>query len=170
MKYLAMPDTTVIATVRDVSMTNTSELSSLPRGPNSQLIVTPLDLNDASTFPDAVSRIKALVDHIDIAISNAGICNHWGPVSDMADSDVLSHFEVNALGPLRLFRAISPLLKASARPKFVYVSTQLASIAGLEQSSSLTAAYGASKVAGNYLVKKIHEEEAGLIAFSVDPG
>jgi norsolorinic acid ketoreductase len=61
-------------------------------------------------------------------------------------------------------------LKRSDDPKFVYISTELASIAGLENSSSLTTAYGVSKVAGNFLVKKIHEENDALISFSIDPG
>lgn len=91
----------------------------------------------------------------------------------MADEDVLSHFEVDTLGPLRLFRAVAPLLlrKASSTPKFVYISTLLASIGEIEQmSSSLTAAYGMSKAAGNYLVKKIEAENKHLIALSIDPG
>ncbi|KAJ5962516.1 hypothetical protein N7501_007457, partial [Penicillium viridicatum] len=169
--YLAMPNTTVIATVRNVSIESTCELSELPKGLNSQLILTQLNLNDPSSAVDAVSRIQNenSVDHIDILISNAGICNHWGPVQDIEDSDMIAHFEVNTLGPLRLFRAAVPLLKVSNQPKFVYISTALASI-GLEDPSSLTAAYGISKIAGNYLIKKIHGENGKLIAFSIDPG
>lgn len=110
------------------------------------------------------------MDHIDIVIANAGICNHWGLVSEIEDADMTSHLEVNTLGPLRLFRATASLLKASKQPKFVYLSSELASIAGLEQSLSLTTAYGVSKAASNYMVKKIHEENEGLIAFSIDPG
>lgn len=87
----------------------------------------------------------------------------------MEDSEMIAHFEVNTLGPLRLFKAAVPLLKASNQPKFVYISTALASI-GCEDSSSLTAAYGISKIAGNYLIKKIHREDEKLIAFSIDPG
>jgi norsolorinic acid ketoreductase len=88
----------------------------------------------------------------------------------MTDSDVLSHFEVNALGPLRLFRAISPLLRKASVPKFAYISTALASIHMIEQIPSLTAAYGMSKVAGNYLVKKIDAENNEFIALLIDPG
>jgi norsolorinic acid ketoreductase len=167
-----MPNTTVIATVRNASIESTCELSSLPKGLNSQLIITQLSLNESSSAVDAVSRIQRenAVDHIDLVISSAGICNHWGPVQDMDDSDMISHFEVNTLGPLRLFRATASLLKRSDDPKFVYISTELASIAGLENSSSLTTAYGVSKVAGNFLVKKIHEENDALISFSIDPG
>ncbi|OJJ37892.1 hypothetical protein ASPWEDRAFT_59207 [Aspergillus wentii DTO 134E9] len=170
--YLAIPNTTVIATVRDVSAQNASELSSLPKAQNSRLIVAELSLDAPSTVTEAISKVikQHHMDHIDIVIANAGICNHWGPVSEIEDADMTSHLEVNTLGPLRLFRATAPLLKASKHPKFVYLSSELASIASLEQSLSLTTAYGVSKAASNYMVKKIHEENEGLIAFSIDPG
>ena len=77
-----MPDTAVIATVRDLSIERTSELSEIPKGLNSRLILTQLKLNDPSSAAEAVSRIQNenSVGHIDLLISNAGICNHWGPV------------------------------------------------------------------------------------------
>ncbi|KAJ6134652.1 hypothetical protein N7523_000974 [Penicillium sp. IBT 18751x] len=167
-----MSDTTVVATVRDASAQNASQLSSLPKSQNSRLIMVYLSLNSPSTVTEAIEQIKKqnLVDHIVIVIANAGICNHWGPLLDMNDSDMTSHFEFNELGPLRLFRTAAPLLESSKEPKFVYLSSELASIAGLENSSSLTAAYGISKAACNYLIKKIHEEHKTLIAFSIDPG
>ncbi|CAG8125465.1 unnamed protein product [Penicillium olsonii] len=172
LKYLTLPDVTVIATVRDVSITNVSDLESAPKGPKSRLIIAQLDQGDPSSVSEAVVHIEKvhMVDHIDLVIANAGIANHWGPVSALEDSDVLSHFQVNTLGPLRLFRSLFHLLKAAKTPKFVYLSSELASLSRLNQSASLTSAYGVSKVAGNYLTKKIHEEEPEFIAFSIDPG
>ncbi|KAL6229615.1 hypothetical protein BDW75DRAFT_249471 [Aspergillus navahoensis] len=144
--YLAQPDTTVIGTVCDVSSENAKDL--------------------------AVSEIQTqhYIEHIDIVIANAGICNHYGRVLEMADSDVLSHFEVNTLGLLRLLRAVAPLLQKVSTPKFAYISTLLASIHEIEQIPSLTAAYGMPKVAGNYLIKKIDAENEGLTALASDPG
>lgn len=65
---------------------------------------------------------------------------------------------------------MAPLLQKASTPKFVHISTLLASIVSIEQIPSLTAAYGMSKVAGNFLVKKIETENQHQIAFSVDPG
>ncbi|KAJ5675208.1 uncharacterized protein N7477_005142 [Penicillium maclennaniae] len=171
-EYLAMSGTTVVATVRDASAQNASQLSSLPKGQNKRLIMVRLSLDAPSTVTEAIEQIQKqnLVHHVDIVIANAGICNHWGPVLHMNDSDLTSHFEINELGPLRLCRAAAPLLESSKEPRFVYLSSELASITGLENSSSLTAGYGISKVACNYLVKKLHEEHKALIAFSIDPG
>ncbi|KAL7657374.1 hypothetical protein ACMYSQ_003560 [Aspergillus niger] len=170
--YLAQPDTTVIGTARDVSSANAKDLNELPKGEGSRLIVVSLSSDSPQGAIEAVLEIQTQhsVGHIDIVIANAGICNHYGPVVEMADSDVLSHIEVNTLGPLRLFRAVAPLLQRASLPKFAYVSTLLASIHEIEQIPSLTAAYGMSKVAGNYLIKKIDAENQYLIALPIDPG
>ncbi|KAB8218034.1 hypothetical protein BDV33DRAFT_205815 [Aspergillus novoparasiticus] len=170
--YLAKANTTVIATCREVSEQITKDLSCLSRGHGSNLIVVSLSLDKPQSVIDAVSQLQRhhSINKIDIVIANAGVCNHYGPLARMEDADLVSHFDVNTLGPLRLFRATLPLLQASSQPKFIYISSELASITGIEHSSSLTAAYGASKVASNYLVKKVHTEHLDVIALSIDPG
>ncbi|KAF9889560.1 hypothetical protein FE257_007270 [Aspergillus nanangensis] len=170
--YLTQPDTTVIATVREPSANNTKALQALQKAEGSQLLIVSLVLDNPSSATEAISELQTQhgIGHVDTVIANAGICNHWGLVADMADTDVLSHMEVNTLGPLRVFRATASLLQRAETPKFVYISTLLASIANIEQIPSLTAAYGMSKAAGNYLVKKIDVENGHLIAFAIDPG
>ncbi|KAJ0422843.1 hypothetical protein BJY00DRAFT_300088 [Aspergillus carlsbadensis] len=170
--YLAQPSTTLIATVRDTTSPNAKDLESLPRGAGSRIIVVALKSDSPTSSDEAATSLQTQhgITHIDIVIANAGICDHWGPMSEAADADVLSHFEVNALGPLRLFRAVAPLLKEAATPKFIYISTLLASIGGIGQMETLTGPYGMSKAAGNYMVRKIHDENAHLATLSVDPG
>ncbi|OJK01781.1 hypothetical protein ASPACDRAFT_42046 [Aspergillus aculeatus ATCC 16872] len=151
-QYLARPDTTVIATVRDPKSASAEQLETLPKSKDgSRLIVNGLD-------------------HIDIVIANAGICDHWGPVLEAAEEEVRSHLEVNTLGPLRLFQAMAPLLKNASAPKFIYISTLLASIGGIGQMYTLTGPYGMSKAAGNYFVRKAHAENEHLVTLSIDPG
>lgn len=170
--YLAQPDATVIGTVRDVSSANAKDLIGLAKGQGSRLIIVSLSADSPVGAAEAISQIQTQhgIKHVDIVIANAGICNHFGPVLEMTDADVQSHFEVNTLGPLRLFRAVAPLLKKASTPRFVYISTALASIQGIEEFASETAAYGMSKVAGNFLVKKIDAENEDLIALSIHPG
>lgn len=170
--YLPRPNTTVIAAVRDASSEQAKQLHTLSRGGGSHLIIVSLDANSAASAAQAASEIQIHhhINHIDIVIANAGISNSWGPVLEVDESDMYPHFEVNAMGPLRLFQAMAPLLQKARRPKFIYISTQLASIGGIGQTSSMTVAYGVSKAAGNYLVRKIHAENEHLIALSLDPG
>ncbi|KAL5353811.1 hypothetical protein ACLOAV_001853 [Pseudogymnoascus australis] len=138
----------------------------------SKLIVLPLDFNIPSAAADAILMLKEKYDiqRLDIVISNAGICNTWARVEDVTDSDAMAHLEVNTLGLLRLYRAVVPLLNETDMPKLVYITSELASMGRLGQSSSLTASYGMSKAAGNYLIEKINSENDKLVAFSISPG
>ncbi|KAL3253466.1 hypothetical protein ABHI18_009472 [Aspergillus niger] len=169
--YLAQPRTTVIATVRDTTSPKAKELTTLQKGDKSRLIVVKLIADDPVSATAATSEIRTQnLDHIDIAIANAGICDHWGPVVESTEQDVLSNFEVNTLGPLRLFKAVAPLLQNAKTPKFIYISTLLASIGGIGNMFTLTGPYGMSKAAGNFLVRKIHAENEHLTTLSIDPG
>ncbi|KAL4801092.1 putative NADP(+)-dependent dehydrogenase [Aspergillus venezuelensis] len=171
-KYLLQDNTTVIATVRDTNSPRTKELESLPRGNSSHLIIEKIIADDSQSASNAISNLQTQhnIEHIDIAIANAGICDHWGPVLEASEEDILSHFEINTLGPLRLFKAVTPLLKEAKGPKFIYISTLLASIGFIGKMETLTGPYGMSKAAGNFMVRKIHAENEYLVTLAVDPG
>lgn len=81
------------------------------------------------------------------------------------------HFSVNTIGSLLLFQATAPLLRLASRPIFIAISSGAGSIGGMEALKDVqNTAYGASKAALNFVVRKIHFENPGLIAFSVNPG
>ncbi|KAI9369629.1 putative NADP(+)-dependent dehydrogenase [Aspergillus egyptiacus] len=170
--YLARPDTRVIATVRDITSTKTTELESLPKGNGSCLTVVELTVDDPDSAEQAATTLRTQhqLDHIDTVVANAGICDHWGPLVEVGEQDVMAHFEVNTLGPLRLFKAMAPLLQRAKTPKFIYISTLLASIGGIGKMYTLTGPYGMSKAAGNYFVRKIHAEDDRLVTLAIDPG
>ncbi|KAL4911660.1 hypothetical protein BDW62DRAFT_59947 [Aspergillus aurantiobrunneus] len=170
--YLARPDTTVIATVRDTTSVTAKELGSLQKGDGSRIIIVELIADNSHSAGTAAASIRTQhhIDHIDIVVANAGICDHWGPIVEVAEQGVTSHFEVNVLGPLRLFQAMAPLLQKARSPKFIYISTLLASIGGIGKMFTLTGPYGMSKAAGNFFVRKIHAEDDHLITLSIDPG
>ncbi|GFF21987.1 aflatoxin biosynthesis ketoreductase nor-1 [Aspergillus udagawae] len=109
------------------------------------LIVVPLIADSPPDAAEAVSEIQTQhhIEHIDIVIASAGIVQGRGTVA--AESQY---------SQVRLY----------------LISTLLASIHEIEQIPSLTAAYGMSKVAGNYLIKKIDAENEDLIALAIDPG
>lgn len=117
----------------------------------------------------AIEAVKKLgIDHIDIVVAMAGIAQYAGPASDNPAKEFRQHFEVNTVATILLFQATIPLLRKAKDPKVVYVSTGLASLAAPYPIPA--AAYGASKAAGNYVITKIHQEEASITAFSISPG
>ncbi|KAE8152344.1 putative short chain-type dehydrogenase [Aspergillus avenaceus] len=172
--YLRKDNTIVIAACRNPFAEQAEDLHSLPCGSNSNLIIVPLSLHDPDSFIEMaqVLHLEHNISHIDVVVANAGICNHFGLMSEMTDFDLRTHLEVNTFGPSRLFRAMIPFLRASQQEaKFVYVSTELASLAVLDRNKKpLTNAYGMSMVAGNYFVRRLHFENEELVAFAIDPG
>jgi len=104
-------------------------------------------------------------------IANSGIGDVYAPAYQTTIEDVQGHFAVNTLGPLRLFQAMRSLLSSSTRvPKFVILSTAIASIELTTTFPLQTAAYGASKTAINFICRRIHAEEDWLVAFPISPG
>jgi NAD(P)-dependent dehydrogenase (short-subunit alcohol dehydrogenase family) len=87
--------------------------------------------------------------------------NDLGSAAPLAS--MREHFEVNTLGPLVLFQAMYPLLRAStASPKFIPVSSGVGSIEFGTQLPLQKIAYGTSKAALNYLTRKLRIENDGL--------
>ncbi|KAL6819836.1 hypothetical protein V8C40DRAFT_281169 [Trichoderma camerunense] len=170
-KYLLQPNTTVIATVRQVTPQHEERLYSLPCGQGSKVIILPFDMNIASSITEGIALLKAEygITCLDLVIGNAGICDTFGPVAKISEEEMLKHFEVNTVGLLRLFKATIPLLDVSEKPKLVYISTNVASISQLNTWSATTE-YGISKMAGNFLMKMISIEHSNVIALSISPG
>jgi norsolorinic acid ketoreductase len=169
---LMRPNTTVIAGVRDVESASSKAITSLPTAQNSRAIVVHIDNLSENSAKDSVKELQSNhgITKLDVVIANAGITNFYGPAISTPLSEVRSHFEVNTVGSLSLFQATWPLLEAAPSPKFVAVTTGLASIGDMESMPMPVTAYGASKAALNYLTRKIHFENPSLIAFPISPG
>lgn len=82
----------------------------------------------------------------------------------------MEHFNVNAAGVIRLFQAVLPLLKKGTNPRFMVISSGVATITNMEYIPFTVPSYGASKAAINFLARRIHFENEDLIAFAVHPG
>lgn len=170
--FLSQSDTTVIAAVRNLNRDETAALRMIPILEGSRLVIVQLDSTSTANTRTAVYDLhsKYGISHIDIAIANAGICDHLSPVASMDLNELQRHVDTNTYGLLRLFQAIWPMLQRSTRPKLIYVSSQQGSIATAATNPAATGAYGLSKAAANFLIAKIGAENQNLVAFSIDPG
>ncbi|KAF4832136.1 Norsolorinic acid ketoreductase nor1 [Colletotrichum tropicale] len=175
---LARPSTTVIAGVRDPSSSSSKALASLPKGASSTLILVKID---SSIEADPAAAVATLQDEhaitaIDTVIANAGISHTSGPVRETASAPALDHFRVNSIAPLLLFAAAAPLLRKSANPVFVAISSAIGSVGLQENLAKLfppgvgLSPYGASKATLNWLVKRLSVEEEWVTAFVFHPG
>lgn len=164
----------VIAAVRDpLDKKSTVALSNAICGSNSELIITKIDSLDSNSSSSGISSIAERIDHLDVVIANAGVLQHYGLVTALPIDMLSYHFAINAAAPISLLQNCLPLLKKSNKnncPKFVVISSSLSSITQVDQLSPLTRAYGASKAAINYLMRKVHFEEPWLSSLVICPG
>lgn len=170
-RFLSRNNTVVIAAVRNPNnATSTSALLKLSRGAESALLVIKIDSLDNSSAASGIATISGQVDHIDLVIANAGVSTHYGPVSEMSLDEIPTHIAVNTVAPIALLQATKPLLQNARTPKFVVMSTALGSIAEVDRYPMRFGAYGASKAAINYLMRKVHFEETWLTSMVICPG
>ena len=121
-----------------------------------------LDVTSADGVASAAARLEAEAHGLDILVNNAGISvgGPPPPVTEESVDDVRAMLEVNTLGPLRVTQAFLPLLRRSAAPRVVMMSSGLGSISDTADMASLiwdvgAAGYSASKAALNMLTIKL---------------
>ncbi|KAK7948427.1 uncharacterized protein PG986_009313 [Apiospora aurea] len=171
-RFLLQPRTTVVAAVRQTEHPTAQSLSELPRAPDSKLITVKIDSVSDSDAQNAVQLLQTEhgIKRLDIVVANAGYGTVYGDLSQVQASELRELFDINAVGPLRLFQAVRSLLEAGNRPRWVLIGSPIASIAAMEKLPFPMLAYGTSKAAAHYLTRKMHCESPQLTAFIVDPG
>ena len=142
--YLARPQMTVIAALRDPTDANTQALSSLPTGDGSKLLVVGLDSTDEHAPATAIQALQTKhgISKLDVVIANAGLLKDFSTLAEVPLAAVQQHMMINGYAVVLLFQACLPLLAQSQAPKFVAVSTFLASIGGMGEDFPPMAAYG----------------------------
>ena len=158
--------------MRKLTDPTVTSFSSLPLGAGSKIIPVIINSTDDTSAQSAIELLKSEhgITKLDTVIANAGISNYYGTADITPIKEVREHFEVNVVGTILLFQATWPLLKLSSKPMFVALSTGAASIGDMETIPLPATAYGMSKTAVNYMVRKIHFENPELIAFPISPG
>lgn len=174
-RQLAQLGMTVLLTGRHAEKTNNAAGTLIAEGLN--VIAKPLDV----TRDDSVNALAADVERefgrLDVLVNNAAtgfVFTETALNADMAA--VHDTFETNFFGPWRMIRAFVPLLRKSAHPRIVNVSSGGGSFSAPEgmvthRRPSLPA-YGTSKLALNGLTIKVAAElkDSGILVNSVCPG
>ncbi|KIW15598.1 hypothetical protein PV08_05646 [Exophiala spinifera] len=181
---LARPQTTVVGVVRDpVRASHLEEqCSSVPKGEGSILHALAVDVSRSPGRDDLKDFIKtklpSSIGHVDAFISSIGHTGVMKPALETTAEEMRDHYEVNTIAPLMLFQAFWPLMEASTEsgasstPKKVFFLSSSVGCIGDWMEPIPGGAYGPSKAALNWIVRKLHFElqDKGIVSVAVHPG
>jgi NAD(P)-dependent dehydrogenase (short-subunit alcohol dehydrogenase family) len=130
-----------------------------------------LDVTDDASVAAAVETVGAL----DVLINNAGISGGMVAVEDVTPALFQRVFATNVFGVVRVTQAFVPLLRRSANPVIVNVSSGMGSHAittdpARLESTLIGLQYPASKAALNMLTSQYAKALPAFRVNAVDPG
>lgn len=135
----------------------------------------PLDVTSDASVAAAVSRVDEAQGRLDVLVNNAAITGPVvGPLETGAD-EMRECYETNVFGPVRLTRAFLPLMRRSAQPRIVMVSSGMGSLAVTSdpsriESTFVSLTYPSSKTALNMITSQYAKALPGFQVNAADPG
>jgi NAD(P)-dependent dehydrogenase (short-subunit alcohol dehydrogenase family) len=135
----------------------------------------PIDVTDDASVAAAAKNVAEHEGRIDVLINNAGITGPHRDAIDLTSTDALSVFDVNLFGVIRATAAFVPLLRRSADPVIVNVSSGMGSLAfthdpSRAESTIIAPLYTASKAALTMLTTQYAKALPDIRINAVDPG
>ncbi|TLS46824.1 SDR family NAD(P)-dependent oxidoreductase [Streptomyces montanus] len=134
-----------------------------------------IDVTDDASVAAAAADIEAREGGIDVLINNAGVFGTHSPADQITAADASEVFEVNVVGIVRVTHAFLPLLRKSASPVIVNVSSGMGSFAATHdaervESRNLAPLYTASKAAVTMLTTQYAKSWPDVKVNAADPG
>ena len=127
----------------------------------------PLDVTDDASVAAAVALVEERAGRLDVLVNNAGVTGGGQQRPTVVDlAAVRAAVEVNVIGVIRVTNAMLPLLRRSASPRIVNLSSSVGSLtrqsaSGEEGVGPLSAAYAPSKSFLNAVTIQYAKELAG---------
>ncbi|NUW46136.1 SDR family NAD(P)-dependent oxidoreductase [Nonomuraea rhodomycinica] len=129
-----------------------------------------LDVTSEQDVAEAAAAVAERYGRLDVLVNNAAITYDTWQGAASADLDVVREAaETNLYGPWRLTQELLPLLRESAHPRIVNVSSEAASLTNMGGG---TPAYNVTKVALNALTRMLAAELRGdgVLVNAICPG
>lgn len=129
-----------------------------------------LDVADPASIASAAERLRSDPGRLDVLVNNAGVGTDWGVSGTAPDFDAMDRaLQTNFYGAYRLTVALLDLLRASAHPRIVNVSSGMG---GITEMGGWSPGYRVSKAALNAMTRILSTELAGegFLVNSACPG
>jgi NAD(P)-dependent dehydrogenase (short-subunit alcohol dehydrogenase family) len=135
----------------------------------------PLDVTGDASVTAAAAELTRREGRLDVLINNAGVFEGLLKPEEITAADAERIFAVNVIGVVRTTQAFLPLLRASASPVIVNVSSGLGSFGVVIDPASRESAfsvpvYGSSKAAVGMLTVQYAKGLPDLRINAADPG
>src|SRR5271156_995671 len=135
-----------------------------------RILACQLEVDNSISVAAMADWVKERFGRADVLINNAStMYDRWATASNADLGTVAEAIDVNLFGPWRVIHALLPMLRSSARPRIVNVSSEGGSISAMTGGSP---PYGASKARLNQLARLLAGELArdGILVNAVCPG
>jgi NAD(P)-dependent dehydrogenase (short-subunit alcohol dehydrogenase family) len=134
-----------------------------------------IDVTDDASVAAAAADVEEHEGTIDVLINNAGIHGPMGDPSGLTGADVLTVLDVNLAGVVRATTAFLPLLRRSADPVVINVSSAMGSLEATHdpnrpESGVIAPIYTASKAALTMLTTQYAKGLTDIRINAADPG
>ena len=134
-----------------------------------------LDVTDEKSVAAAAAELERREGRVDVLVNNAGIAGPRKEAAEITGADVGEVFDTNVAGIVRVTHAFLPLLRQSARPVIVNVSSGMGSFAAVTdlervESQVRLPLYSASKAAVTMLTVQYAKQLSDIKINAADPG
>ena len=135
----------------------------------------PIDVTDDESVRAAAADVEAHEGVVDVLVNNAGVAGTHADASELTGADVLDVLDVNVAGVVRTTTAFLPLLRRSADPVIVNVSSGMGSLEHTHdpsrpESHVVAPIYTASKAALTMLTTQYAKALPDVRVNAADPG
>jgi NAD(P)-dependent dehydrogenase (short-subunit alcohol dehydrogenase family) len=136
------------------------------RAGGADAFAVPLDVTDDASVAAAARLLEDRGGRLDVLVNNAGVTGSGQQAPTSVDPDtVRTAVETNVIGVIRVTNAMLPLLRRSASPRIVNMSSSVGSLtlqsAPGAQTGPMSAAYAPSKTFLNAVTVQYAKELAG---------
>ncbi|MGI4893592.1 MAG: SDR family NAD(P)-dependent oxidoreductase, partial [Janthinobacterium lividum] len=134
-----------------------------------------IDVTDDASVTAAAADVAAHEGSLDVLVNNAGVSGPQKPTEELTAADATGVYDVNVVGVVRVTHAFLPLLRTSANPVVVNVSSGMGSFAATHdpdrgESHFVSPLYTSSKSALTMLTTQYAKSLPGIKVNAVDPG
>ncbi|WP_432544106.1 SDR family NAD(P)-dependent oxidoreductase [Kineococcus sp. SYSU DK002] len=134
-----------------------------------------IDVTDDASVAAAAADVAAHEGTVDVLVNNAGVAGSHAPADELTAADLHAVYDTNVAGVVRVTHAFLPLLRRSANPVVVNVSSGLGSFAATHdpdrvESSLAAPLYTSSKAALTMLTTQYAKALPDVKFNAADPG